>query len=148
MSEEMLFVVIFSGVWGLVGLIFLIIGFIMIKIRKRKEEKCTCKIFGKVKDITRRQTYSSDGYSSTLHPVFEYNIGGLTYVKESQTGSFQCKYAIGQDIEIFYNPNNPHEYYVVGEKLNKILRNIFSIVGGLCIFIAVISAIIVLNYFG
>lgn len=147
MNEAMLFVVIFSGVWGLVGLIFLIIGLVMKKVRKRKEINCTCKVFGKVKDIARRQTYSNNGYSSTMHPVFEYNIGGLTYIKESQVGSSQSKYAIGQDVEIFYNPDNPHEYYVVGEKLTKILGNIFSVVGGICIFIAVISAIIVLKYF-
>lgn len=145
MNDTIMFAIMFSGIWGLIGFIFLIIVIAILNNKKKKEVNCTSTTFGKVKDIVRHQSYDSDGgYSSSWHPVFEYNIGELQFIKESIYGSSQSKYAIGQDVEICYNPDNYNEYYVVGETLPKTLGIIFTIVGIVGIIIAIFSAILIL----
>lgn len=148
MNNVLMFVIIFSGIWGLLGIIFLIIGIAMLNNRKKKEIKCTSKTYGKVTDIVKHEEYNSDrGYSTSWHPVFEYNIGDLKFIKESLYGSYEAKYAIGQDVEIYYNPEDYNEYYVLGEKLPKTIAKIFTAVGIGSITIAVVSAIIILQIF-
>ena len=44
---------------------------------------------------------TADGnYSSSWHPVIEYFIGDLKYIKESPYVYSQSKYAIEQDVEV------------------------------------------------
>ena len=145
MSDALMFVIIFSGIWAFVGIIFLIIGLVMLNNRKKKEINCTSVTYGKVTDIVKHRRYDNDGgYSSSWHPVLEYSIGDLKFIKESPYGSFQSKYAIGQNIEVYYNPEDYNEYYIAGDTLPKTLATIFTIVGIGVIFIAIIAAILIL----
>lgn len=145
MSDTLMFVIIFSGVWTLVGVIFLIVGILMYNNWKKKKVNCTSMTYGKITDIVRHSNYYSDGvYSPRWHPVFEYNVGELKFVKESPYGSSQSKYAIGQDVEVYYNPEDYNEYYLAGDTIPKTLATIFIIVGIVAIFIAIIPAILVL----
>ena len=54
MDETLMFIIIFSGIWGLIGIIFSLVGILVLRNRKKKEEKCTAKTWGKVKDIVRK----------------------------------------------------------------------------------------------
>ena len=94
-----------------------------------------------------RQSHDSDGgYSSSWHPVIEYNIRGLRYIKESAFGSSRPKYAIGQTVEVYYNPEDHHEYYIAGDTLPKTIAIIFTVVGIIAISIAIVSAILILYF--
>ena len=145
MSDTTLFVTIFSGVWGLVGIIFFTIGIVILKRQKNKIVNCTAKTYGKVIDIVRRTSHSNDGYSYSWHPVFEYEIGGLQYIKESSYGSTQPKFAVGQDIEIYYNPQDHHEFYVAGDTLPRTLGIIFTCVGIVLIIVALLVAVLMMH---
>ena len=141
-----LFAIIFSGIWALFGVVFFIIGIVVINNRKKKEINCISKTYGKVTDIVRHKNSTSHGgYSSSWHPVFEYNIGELKFIKESPYGASQSKYAIGQEIEICYNPENYNEYYIAGDTLPKTLATIFTIVGIVAIIMAIFSAVLMLQ---
>ena len=143
MDDQELFVIMFSGIFGSIGGIFFIIGMCIINSRKKKALRCTSSVWGKVKDITRHISHSTNGgRSSTYHPVYEYTIGNLTYVKESPYGISNLKFAIGQDVEIFYNPQDPHDYYVPSEKTANFLANIFRFIGGTFVIIAVVFAVV------
>ena len=145
MSDTLMFVMMYSGIWALVGVAFFIIGMVMLNNRKKKEINFTSKTYGKVTDIVRHQSYDRDGgYNSSWHPVFEYNIGELKFIKESPYGKSQSKYAIGQDVEVYYNPEDYNEYYIAGDALPKTLATIFTIVGIAAIIIAIFSAILIL----
>lgn len=145
MSNTLMFVLIFSGIFGLLGFTFSVIGICILRNRKKKEKNCTSKIYGKVKDVIRHQSYSSDGgYNSSWHPVYEYNVGELKFIKESLYGSSQSKFAIGQDIEIYCNPENYNEYYVPEENLPNIIGKTFTIIGIVMIIIAIVVAILML----
>lgn len=145
MNDTLMFVIIFSGIWILIGAIFFIIGIAMLKSRKRKEIECTSKTHGKVTDVIRHQSHDSDcGYSSSWHPVFEYNIGELKFIKESLYGRSQSKYAIGQEVEVYYNPEDYNDFYIAGETLPRTIGTIFTIVGIVAIIIGTFSAILIL----
>lgn len=144
MSNQLIFILTFSGTWGIVGIIFWIIGIIILNNRKKKELRCTSKTYGKVTDIVRHQSYDSDnGYSSSWYPIFEYTIGELKFIKESPYGSSHSKYAIGQTVEIYYNPKNYHEYYIPSDTLSKTLATIFTIVGIVAILLAIIPTLFI-----
>ena len=147
MYDKWRFIAIFSGVWALIGIVFFIIGTSIRRNRKKKVQRCTSHTYGKVVDLVRRESRDSDGnYSSSWHPVFEYRIGGLTFIKESNFGRSQAKFAIGQNVEIYYNPENYNEFYVPEETLPNTLGVIFAAVGIVAFLVAVSAAIVVLRF--
>lgn len=147
MKNPLTFVLIFSGTWLLVGTVFFVIGIALLRNRRKKELNCTSRTYGRVVDMVMRQSHDSDGgYHSSLHPVFEYTVGALTYVKESSYGSSNPKFAIGQTVEVCYDPRNCHDYYIAGETLPKTLAKIFIAVGAAAMAVAVISAALILYF--
>lgn len=146
MDNKLMFIIIFSGIWGLIGIIFFMIGIGILRNRKKKEINCTSKTYGKVKDIVRQRNYDLDNDYSTYswYPIFEYNIGELKFVKQSSYGSSTTKYVIGQDVEIYYNPDDYNDYYIAGESLPRTLGKIFTIVGVVAIIIAIFVAVFIL----
>lgn len=146
MNNKWAFIAAFSGIWGLVGVVFFIVGRAILKRRRKREINCTSQTYGKVVDLVRRESRDSDGnYSSSWHPVFEYRIGGLTFVKESSFGRSQAKFAIGQNVEIYYNPEDYNEFYVPGETTPKLIGTVFTAVGAVAILVAVVAAVIALK---
>lgn len=143
MSEMSIAIIVFCAIFGMLAILFLSIGIIMTKNRKRREQKCTEKTWGKVIDIVKRESYDFDRVRTvTWHPVVEYTIGNLKFVKESMYGNSTSKYAIGQNIEICYNPEDYNEYYIVGENTSKIIGTIFIAAGIIPIIVIAIFAII------
>lgn len=145
MNDSLTFIIMFTSTWAIVGITLFIVGIGILHNRKRKILKCTSITKGKVEDLVRQQNYDSDGgYSSTWHPVFIYEIGELKYIKESNYGTTQSKYAIGQEVEIHYNPEDPNEYYVTGDNMSKIVATILASVGMFAIIVSVVFLIIAL----
>ena len=137
-------IAIVAGIFGLIGIIFFIIGTFLIINRKKKEKNCTSKTYGKVIDIVKvRYNDVGKGYSYMWHPVFEYNIGNQKLIKQSAYGRTECKYAVGQNVEIYFNPENYNEYYVAGETVPKTLGIIFTCVGIALIIISSFLALLI-----
>lgn len=117
----------------------------MFKNRKKKEIKCILKTYGKVIDIVKHQKSDSNGrYTFSWYPVFEYNIAELKFIKESLYGSSQPNYAIGQEVEVYYNPEDYNDFYIAGEALPKNIDTIFTIIGSTVIIVGVFSAMLIL----
>ena len=87
-----------------------------------KRRKCTESVEGKVVDIARK--WDNNG-STSFYPIFEYTVNGNTYVHQSQTGSRPCRYHIGQNIEIHFNPEKPEQFY---DKESNITGTVFGII--------------------
>ena len=147
MNNTLTFVIMFSGIWAFIGIIFFITGISILNNKKKKEKNCTIKTYAKVTDMVKHKTYDNDSGHTTIswHPVIEYNIGELKIKKESAYGSYQSKYTIGQDVEIYYNPKNHSEFYIPGDNIQKILSATFTIIGIFAIIIAIVSAILMLQ---
>lgn len=119
----------------LVSIVFTVFGGIIVIREVLKRKKCNVITSGTVIDIVRDVSRDSDGgVSTTLHPIFEYNASGNTYIKKSSFGSTSCKYHIGQEVEIFYNSEKPDEYYVKGSFGSMFLGIAFVIWGVIMTF--------------
>lgn len=96
---------------------FFLVGLINIIRYIVRKNKCTASVTGTVIDIQRHVSNDSDGGTSeTLHPVFEYEVDGEFYTKVSSVGFSGCKYKIGQEVVVLYDPDNPEKYLIEGDK--------------------------------
>lgn len=134
----------------LCGLVFSIIGICMSIYQKNKEKKCTEKAKGKVIELVKNYSRNDMGNNYTImwHPVIEYYIGEITVKKQSAYGRSSPKYFEGQEIEVFYNPNDYNQYFIIGDSTGKLLSTIFIILGfcftviPLILYIALVNNII------
>lgn len=114
----------------LVGILFVIVGVGILAKYLFKKITYKSSVNGTVVDIYRRVLISSNGTRrSTLYPIFRYNVDGETYVKKSVNGSKFCKFKIGEEVEVKYNPKNPDKYYVKGTSSKIFFALIWLIVG-------------------
>lgn len=127
--------VVGGGVWLVVGGVFLVIGIYLLRKRARCQKACTATTTGVVADISQRVSNKSGVMFS---PVFEYEVDGLTYVKASSTATSKNSYAIGETIEVRYDPQNPHEYYLPRDGAGKTLGVVFTAVGAVCVLIGAV----------
>ena len=130
---------IFIAFWGLFGLFWIMCGIIIFKNMEKKKRVCTSKTSGKVIDIE-EDTREMIAYS----PVFEYTVGDHKYVKEYTYGSNVIPYKIGQEVEIYYNPNKPDQYYVEGDVLYKRVAKIIIFLGIICLLLSLVFVVIAL----
>lgn len=144
MNNKWLSIILFSGIFSLIGFIFFLIGLLMFRHINKKEKRCILKTYGIVKDVVKHKSYNSDSVKgSGYYPVFEYHVGDVTITKESAYGSGKPRYKKGQNVEIYYNPQKCSEYYIKDDKLPHILAKVFTIVGAVLIGIAFISAVLI-----
>lgn len=124
-----------GGVWLLVGGIFLIVGIAMLVGAGRKQRSCTAVAPGQVLDIV-----GSRGSSGGVvwSPVFAFTVGGLEYRHAPSYASSRIRYAIGEAVEVRYDPSDPHRCYIAGERGPRVLAIVFTAVGGACSAIGVI----------
>ena len=122
-----------GGLWLFVGGLFLVIGIVLLNSGKRKRKRCTATVMGRVVDIV-----PSMGSSGTLwSPVFSYEVGGLTYVETTPYSTSRIGYAIGEPIEIRYDPLDPHEFLIVRQRASRVLAIVFTAGGGFLLAIGI-----------
>lgn len=128
--------VMFLGIGGVSAGLLIIKG-----IRNlNKRRKCTAKVYGKViNNIQKREQDGNDGdFRNYWYTLCEYKVGETKCVRETEYGTFEQKYEIGQIVEIYYNPKNCHESYIEGEPSPKVSGIIYIILGILAIIMACI----------
>ena len=140
------FINTFAVICFFVVFIFAIIGIIKAFKLRQLEQNCTEPVFGKVTDLIKRTSnmHNDDGSPSntiTWCPVFEYDIGEQHFRQTSNHSSNNCKYTIGQDVKIYYNPNNYNEYIVAGESISKTFALVFIFTGIICSMLSLFSLV-------
>jgi len=67
-----------------------------------------------------------------LYPIFEYTALGKTYMQKSENGYYskECKYEVGQDIKIYYNPKDTDKYHQKGLLIKMLFVGILLLVVG------------------
>lgn len=124
----MIIVFFFGTICELIG-IFNMYSFI------KKKVNCTQTIMGRIIDKSIGNEISDE------YPIYEYTIDEKTYVKESKHR--ESSVPVGIKIKIYYNPNNPDEFFADGD------YSIFSIImtGGLFILVGLYIIINSFIYF-
>ena len=117
----------------LVGIIFAIVGIIAMIQGDSFKKKCTEEAIGTVVEVICETSYSEteNQYTNTYYPVIEYSVGDRTISQISRSGHNPPKYKVGQQVEIYYNPNNVEEYIIKGDSTPKLLGIGFIVIGSM-----------------
>jgi hypothetical protein len=140
-SFVQLFTMIFSGTFGLLGLIFLAVGTGFYIAMNKKRSLCTAYTEGTVSAM---QTQFG---SSGLRAVYSFAIDGkpLQYVSNYAGTS---NLLVGQSVEVYYDPNNIGRVYIEEDARQlKSFSRVFIILGGVFTSVALIVAVVLLGVF-
>lgn len=142
MNDKIMFLVMFTGIFCLVGGIFIGIGYFLKKRQKTKEERCTSQVWGTIMEIVHHRSTHNKGVS--YFPVYEYNTGFEKVTVESHVGSSRLPYQVGNHVKVYYDPSNVRCSYIGGDKTNSFVSTVFIAMGSLFMVIGIVVGFIVL----
>ena len=137
----MLFGILFTSIYGGVGLIFLIIGLGMKSYMKKKIARCTAKTWGTIVGF---QAFRGK-HGLHYRPVLQYEIYGnvIEHLYGSNVNTPKRKaLKEGDTVAIMYDPENPDRFLVEGDTEVTTVANVFIGVFFICISIAVAVGIV------
>ena len=117
--------VIISAAVILFGAVFFTTGSKIGKTRKNMEKRCTYKLTATVCENVR----SSSSDSNSVFPVFLYYYNGKSYKMESSSGSYPPQFKVGEEVEMYIDPDSPEVFFVPADTTTKTISHVFSIVG-------------------
>ncbi len=142
MDDKTLFLLIFGGIFGGLGLIFLLIGIGISSSVRKKRQLCRSKAIGTVIDNVHKSC--TDARYSYWHPVIQFTTSsGQSVTLTYPFGTGTPKYSKGQEISLMYDPQNPKSVLLLGDNTAKILTIVFSSIGAGMIFIAALVCTLV-----
>lgn len=98
------------GLFIFAGLVLLIYWYLNYgRINQLKNNGLISK--GKIIEIKEFQNYSLDE-NKKYYPVVEFETQEGLIIREKLEGRDDKQFKIGEDIEVFYNPNNPKDFIV------------------------------------
>lgn len=140
-SFSQLFTMIFSGTFGILGLVFLAVGLSVRAAQNRKRSVCTGYTEGTV------SAYQGQFGSTGLRAVYSFTIDGkpLQYIS-NYTGSTNL--LVGQIVAVHYDPQNIGRVYIEEDAQQmRMFTRVFTILGSVFLLIALFVAVILLGVF-
>lgn len=134
-----MFVFLFSGIFGLMGLVFLAVGLIVSGGQNRKRAQCTARAEGTVSAM------QSQFGSNSLRAIYSFSIDGkpVQYVSNYAGAN---NLLVGQTVDVYYDPERVGRVYI--EEDARQIRQfslIFTVLGGVFLFVAALVAVILLG---
>ncbi|MBQ6374791.1 MAG: DUF3592 domain-containing protein [Clostridia bacterium] len=136
MNDNGLFILMFTGIWCLVGGIFLCVGIAMRRRWLLKDERMRARSSGTIVEVVRRTSRDS----ASFYPIVEFEADGRRISLESSSGGGRKRYYEGQAVEVRFDPDDPTCFEIEGDNTMNTISLIFPIVGAICIAIGVIAA--------
>ena len=134
-----MFTAIFSGTFGLMGLVFLVVGLAISAGQNRKRSLCSSSAVGTVSAM--QSQFGTTG----LRAVYSFSIDGKPYQYVSNYSGTN-NLLVGQTVEVYYDPQNIGRVYI--EEDAQSMRNftrVFTILGIVFLSIALIVAVVLLG---
>ncbi|MEA4869227.1 hypothetical protein SDC9_151606 [bioreactor metagenome] len=134
-----LFTAIFSGTFGLMGLIFLAVGLGVSAGQNRKRSLCTANAEGVVNAM--QSQFGSTG----LRAVYGFSIDGKPYQYVSNYAG-ASNLLVGQTVRVYYDPQNIGRVYIEEDaRQMQTFTRVFTILGAVFLSIALIVAVVLLG---
>ena len=136
-----MFVFLFSGIFGLMGAVFLAVGLAISGGQNRKRNLCTAYAEGTVSAM------QSQFGSGSLRAVYSFAIDGKPMQYVSNYAGMNSL-LVGQTVNVYYDPEHIGRVYI--EEDARQIRQfslIFTILGGVFLAIAAFVAVILLGVF-
>ena len=134
-----LFTAIFSGTFGLMGLVFLVVRLAISAGQNRKRSLCSASTVGAVSAM--QSQFGTTG----LRAVYSFSIDGKPYQYVSNYSGTN-NLLVGQTVEVYYDPQNIGRVYI--EEDAQSMRNftrVFTILGIVFLSVALIVAVVLLG---
>ena len=134
-----LFTMIFSGTFGLLGLIFLLVGLAISASIKRKRSLCTAYAEGTVSAM--QTQFGATGFRA----VYSFLIDGkpMQYVS---TYSGNSNLLVGQSVGVYYDPQQIGRVFIEEDaRQMKTISRVFIILGGVFLGVALAVAVVLLG---
>ena len=97
-------------------ILFILIGTLGITMYFGLKRRCTKKVKAKIVEISGIKGKNDDGGEECIgYPVYEYTVDGQIYTKRLIASMGKNGHDINTEVDIYYNPNNPEEFYEVGD---------------------------------
>ena len=138
-SFSQLFTMIFSGTFGLMGLIFLAVGLAVNGSINRKRNRCTASSEGVVSAM--QSQFGATG----LRAVYSFSIDGraLQYVSNYAGNS---ELLVGQSVMVYYDPERIGCVYIEEDAQQmRAFTRVFTILGVVFLAVAAIVAVVLLT---
>jgi hypothetical protein len=135
----MLFVVIFSGTFGILGLTFLVVGLVFNATTNGRQNRCTSETEGVV------TAYQTQFGSSGVRLLYSFSIDGQPMQYLSPYALNAPNLLVGQKVTVRYDPQNIGNVYIEQERGARTFSRIFVILGAVFVFVALITAAILLG---
>lgn len=105
----------FVSIFG--GLLFIGAGLFSWWYDNRLPRVCTVETAGVVTNVELEYHDWDDGsFSTSYYPVVEYTTAGSTIEQRYCVGESTCRYVVGQQVTVMYNPEQYSEYFIVGDE--------------------------------
>jgi hypothetical protein len=107
----MIFLIILGGMFGLMGLAFIVTGIVFsVKTKNRKSHR-TGHTTATVVRISEDDSLLTGSYPTVVMyaPVVEYWVNGQRYEKCNKMYHAPCKYSVGQNVPLLYDPDRPED---------------------------------------
>lgn len=118
----------------MLGTTFYLVYFAIDRLGNRKKEQCTYLTTGVIvsKEIDRNSDYYGE------YPIYQYSYGGQEYTVRSNVSDSRKKTRIGQEVNIFLDPENPENSYIESyDQTLSLIGKIFKWIGMVLIFIGI-----------
>ena len=110
--ERLMFGVVFPFVFCSIGGFFARQGYLHFKTKKEKKLRCLSQTEGKIVSIHSMRMQRRQAY----FPTYEYGVNGEEISVEIHFGTTVCQYQRGDQVKIWYDPNDPKSSYIDGYK--------------------------------
>ena len=138
MRDSHMFAIVFTGIWCLVGAIFLGVGIGLRRSFNRRDERLRARTNGTVTEIVRR----GSGDTSSFYPIVDFEYEGRTISLEADTGGGRKRHYVGQSVEVLYDPDDPTCFRLEGDGGVGIAGSIMLAVGFGCVAIGVVAGLL------
>jgi len=112
----------------------LIGGILFLKSDTKLKKQCTFKTNAIVSDF--KENSDSDATAA----VYTYSMDGNEYTVTSNVYSSSHKFRIGDNVEFYVDPSDPHTFYCPKDISGRFFAVILFIVSGLCLLFSVFTA--------
>ena len=136
---------LFFGIWALVGRVFVLVAWILRRVRLRRAERCTACASGTVVELEYRHWKKQGG---AYYPVVEFPVDGQIHRVRSNCGSRPARYAAGEAVTVRYDPEDPDRFELEGDHVLALLERVFLFVGLGCVLIGSLVAYGVSRFLG
>jgi len=120
------------------GALFFIVGLVILIKQLMERKNSTYRVKAQVIRYEEKIHHDTETAARSIvyYPVVKYYVNGQWYEVQKNSGSGRRPYALGQEIEIMCNPNNPEQFYLPGDKTSFIVAIGGIILGGVVIYLA------------